>query len=82
VDWTCLDGYNKYDAWLGLNSIFTGSGTNWLYDSYQEVLSVAPSKPIMIGETASLEAGDGGAKKASWINDFANLDTSPIPALP
>jgi hypothetical protein len=30
---------------------------------------VAPNKPIMIGETASLEAGDGGAKKAAWLTD-------------
>jgi len=69
VDWTCLDGYNKYNTWLGSNTIFTGAGINWLYDSYHELLAVAPNKPIMIGETASLEAGDGGAKKAAWITD-------------
>jgi Glycosyl hydrolase family 26 len=69
VDWTCFDGYNKYDTWLGLNTIFTGSGINWLYDSYHKLLTLAPNKPIMIGETASLEAGDGGAKKAAWITD-------------
>jgi hypothetical protein len=69
VDWTCMDGYNKYDTWLGFNTIFTGSGINWLYDSYHELLTLAPNKPIMIGETASLEAGDGGAKKAAWITD-------------
>ena len=69
VDWTCLDGYNKYDSWLGLNTVFTGSGISWLYNSYQELLAVAPTKPIMIGEVASLEAGDGGAMKAAWIND-------------
>ncbi len=69
VDWTCLDGYNKYDAWLGFNTVFTGSGITWLYNSYQEILAVAPAKPIMIGETASVEAGDGGAKKARWITD-------------
>ena len=69
VDWTCFDGYNKYDTWLGFNTIFTGSGIDWLYDSYQEILNVAPSKPIMIGETGSLEAGDGGAQKAAWITD-------------
>ena len=69
VDWTCLDGYNKYQTWLGMRSVFTGSGINWLYDSYNEILSVAPNKPIMIGETGSLEAGDGGAKKAAWLTD-------------
>ncbi len=69
VDWTCLDGYNKYPVWLNFSTIFTGSGINWLYNSYAEILAVAPSKPIMLGETASLEAGDGGARKATWIRD-------------
>jgi len=69
VDWTCLDGYNKDRTWLGFYTLFTGSGINWLYNSYQEILAVAPTKPIMLGEVASLEAGDGGAKKAAWITD-------------
>jgi beta-mannanase len=69
VDWTCLDGYNKYDSWLSFNTVFAGSGINWLDNSYQEILTVAPTKPIMIGEIASLEASDGGAKKAGWIGD-------------
>jgi hypothetical protein len=69
VDWTCFDGYNKEDAWVDFNTVFTGAGINWLLNSYQEVLTVAPNKPIMIGETASIEAGDGGAKKAAWITD-------------
>jgi hypothetical protein len=33
------------------------------------VLNVAPSKPMMLAEFASIEAGDGGAKKAAWITD-------------
>jgi hypothetical protein len=69
VDWTGLDGYNKYSSWLAFNQVFAASGITWLYNSYQEVLSVAPSKPIMLAEFASLEAGDGGAKKAAWITD-------------
>ncbi len=69
VDWTCLDGYNKEKAWVSFNTVFTGSGINWLLDSYDEILAVAPTKPLMIGETASIEAGDGGAKKAAWITD-------------
>jgi len=76
VDWTCFDGYNKYGTWLGFNTVFTGSGINWLYDSYQQLLSVAPSKPIMIGETGSLEAGDGGAQKAAWITDGFSTELS------
>jgi beta-mannanase len=69
VDWTCLDGYNKESVWLPFHSVYTGSGVNWIYNSYQEILTVAPTKPLMVGETASLEAGDGGAKKAAWIAD-------------
>jgi hypothetical protein len=77
VDWTCLDGYNKDKTWLGFHTLFTGSGINWLFNSYQEILAVAPTKPIMLGEVASLEAGDGGAKKATWITD-ALLTQLPI----
>jgi hypothetical protein len=77
VDWTCLDGYNQYDTWLEFNTLFTGSGIDWLYNSYAEILAVAPTKPIMLGEFASLEAGDGGAKKAAWITD-ALTDQLPV----
>jgi hypothetical protein len=69
VDWTCMDGYNKDTTWLNFNQVFNGVGINWIYPTYNELLTVAPNKPIMIGETASLEAGDGGAKKAAWITD-------------
>jgi beta-mannanase len=57
VDWTCLDGFNQ-----------TGDQTfNWLYgSSYQKLLQVAPSKPIMIGETSSIEEG---TNKAAWTTD-------------
>jgi hypothetical protein len=69
VDWTCLDGYNKDATWISFNTVFSGSGIDWIKDSYSEILAVAPHKPLMIGEFASLEAGDGGAKKAAWIKD-------------
>lgn len=74
VDWTCLDGYNKYPTWLEFNQVFAADGINWLHDSYNEITTLAPSKPLMIGETASLEAGDGGTKKAAWIRSaFQNM---------
>lgn len=73
VDWTCLDGYNKDKTWLEFNQVFGADNINWLHDSYREITNLAPTKPLMIGETASLEAGDGGAKKAEWVN--AALDT-------
>lgn len=69
VDWTCLDGYNKESVWLNFNQVFNGGGLNWVFPSYDQVLAVAPGKPIMIAETASLEANDGGARKAAWITD-------------
>jgi hypothetical protein len=57
VDWTCLDGYN----WTGRQSF------SWIFGaSYRKLLDVAPSKPVMIGQTASVEGGDG---KAAWIRD-------------
>ena len=70
VDWTGLSAYNKYPTWSGLNPLLTGSGGfTWLKNSYSIMLTVAPTKPMMLAETASIEAGDGGAKKAAWIRD-------------
>jgi hypothetical protein len=40
-----------------------------LKNSYNQVISFAPNKPMMLAEFASVEAGDGGAKKAAWITD-------------
>lgn len=69
VDWTCLHGYNwGGGAWPSFTQVFRGS-PRLPYDSYQQVVDIAPSKPMMIGEWASTEAGDGGAKKAAWIRD-------------
>jgi beta-mannanase len=57
VDWTCLDGYNKGGtAWTSFENIFA--------PSYDQLLQVAPGKPVMIGETASSE---NGGSKATWI---------------
>ena len=57
VDWTCLDGYNH-------------SGTETFLQlfrsSYKRLLNLAPRKPMMVGETSSVEGGDG---KAAWITD-------------
>jgi Glycosyl hydrolase family 26 len=64
VDWTCLDGYNfgtnpaQPDSWKSFSTLYT--------PSYNELLSLAPTKPIMIGEMASTEYG---GSKASWITD-------------
>jgi hypothetical protein len=71
VDWTCLDGYNfsktKNNArWLSFADVFRGNAANGHRDSYQMVLNLAASKPLMIGETASAEVG---GSKADWIAD-------------
>ena len=59
VDWVALDGYN-YGAvhdvpWMSMAQVFGSS-----YDD----LTVLTSKPVMIAETASTEAG---GDKAAWI---------------
>jgi beta-mannanase len=66
VDWTGLDGYN----W-GMNP---SSSKRWmsfgqLYNSaYRRISeSIAPSKPMVIGEVASTERG---GSKASWIEEM------------
>jgi hypothetical protein len=65
VDWTCLDGYNwgtnpvKPDRWRSFDQLYSST--------YQRIVgSIAPSKPMMIGEMSSTEYG---GSKASWIED-------------
>jgi hypothetical protein len=69
VDWTCLDGYNfgtrkSGNQWSSFDQIYSST--------YEQIVNtIAPSKPLMIGEVASSE--DGGSK-AAWIaNMFAEL---------
>jgi hypothetical protein len=59
VDWTCLDGYNQGSSSWSFARIFG--------QSYNDLLKVAPTKPIMIAEIGSLEYGAG--VKAAWITD-------------
>jgi hypothetical protein len=62
VDWSGLDGYNWGPSKGGWTSF------SQLYDStYHEITdSVAPSKPLLIGEMGSTEKG---GSKASWISE-------------
>lgn len=70
VDWTGLDGYNNAPTnWQTFAQVFNGDSSNGFQQSYSQILSFVPTKPLMIGETASVETGDGGAKKADWITD-------------
>jgi hypothetical protein len=72
VDWTCLDGYNwgtNPAAPYGWNSF------NKLYSAayHQVTETIAPGKPMMLGELASSEYG---GSKAAWIREmFAALRT-------
>ena len=60
VDWTGLDGYNKGGSnWRSFSTIFDSS--------YNSLLQLAPSKPIMISQIASNETG---GSKAAWITDL------------
>jgi hypothetical protein len=57
VDWTCLDGYNGDNPWTGFSELYG--------PSYQLITgTIAPDKPMMLGEVASTEAG---GSKAAWI---------------
>jgi hypothetical protein len=70
VDWTCLDGYNKdAQVWQTFTEVFTGSSWNGSKNSYQEIVAVAPTKPIMLGEFGSNESTTDPNKKANWITD-------------
>jgi hypothetical protein len=57
VDWTCVDGYNNGHPWRSFHDIFA--------PVYGQITgSIAPSKPMILGELGSTEAG---GSKAQWI---------------
>lgn len=64
VDWTCMDGYNsgtnelQQDEWKSFSKVFS--------KTYGEITALAPTKPMMIGETASTKFG---GNKATWITN-------------
>jgi hypothetical protein len=67
VDWTCLDGYSwgnnpgaLVKGWMSFDQIYSSS--------YHQIAdSIAPDKPMIIGETA---ASEYGGDKAAWIKDM------------
>jgi mannan endo-1,4-beta-mannosidase len=68
VDWVGMDGFNWGQArgapWQSFRTI--------LEPTYQMLSTLAPSKPIMIGEVSSTEndpAAGAGQSKAAWIKD-------------
>ena len=84
VDWACLDGYNfgtdAGNQWQSFGQVFGGSAFGGYnpHNSYQEMLAVAPSKPIMLGEVASSEHG---GSKAAWIRDMLQTLPSVFPRM-
>jgi Glycosyl hydrolase family 26 len=64
VDWAGLDGYNWGGPWMSFNQLFQST-----YNTI--ATSVAPGKPIVIGETASTEKG---GSKAAWITDLLGTE--------
>ncbi len=62
VDWTCLDGYNwgsnRSSGWQTFDQVYNYS--------YNEIVKIAPAKPMMIGEFGSVEQG---GSKANWLTD-------------
>lgn len=66
VDWTCLDGYN-FGASAAGSSPWQTFATLFA-PSYREITrDIAPSKPMIIAEVASVERG---GSKALWIRDM------------
>lgn len=65
VDWTCVDGYNWSHSWSTFDDVFEAT--------YDAVQAIAPSKPLLIAETASTEKN---GSKAGWITDML---TSRLP---
>jgi endoglucanase len=70
LDWVGLDGYNRDPAhWRSFTTLFTP-----LYTEF------ANRKPIMIGETASVE-GLTAAEKATWITAARTAMKNRFPAV-
>ena len=74
VDWTCMDGYNNVT-----NPTISKSFTQLFKPTYDQIISIAPSKPMMIGETSTQNPS---GIKPNWIssalvselpNNFPNI---------
>jgi mannan endo-1,4-beta-mannosidase len=77
VDWTGLDGYNwgtnpaSPHQWVSFDELFR--------TTYNKVVNeIAPTKPLIIGETASTEYG---GSKAGWITDMLSKIPTEYPKI-
>jgi beta-mannanase len=70
VDWTCIDGYNwgtdpagHASGWQTFDQVF--------HSTYHNIVdTLAPTKPLIIGEVGSTEYG---GSKAAWITDMLTV---------
>lgn len=67
VDWVGVDGYNggtvlPWGGWLTFNQLFG--------PTLDQLTALAPGKPQMIGEVASVESTTSTPSKAGWITDM------------
>jgi Glycosyl hydrolase family 26 len=74
VDWTCLDGYNE--GGLTFRNVFEAS-----YSALTN--NIAPSKPVMIGETATYSEGSGGSHltQENWIREAVSALKTQFPKI-
>jgi hypothetical protein len=71
VDWTCLDGYNGAAPWASFSDLFAST--------YADITgAIAPSKPMIVGETGSTEAS---GSKAQWISTMLSELPSKFPKI-
>jgi hypothetical protein len=76
VDWVAMDGYN----WAGDSDVGWLTFSQLFQPTYNDLLGLAPSKPIMIGEMATSDNGGPSGypyDKANWIGDAL---TTQLPA--
>ncbi len=72
VDWTGLDGYNwgpSRGGWAGFDELYSST-----YHAIAD--SLAPDKPMLIGEVGSTEAG---GSKAAWIAEALSAIPTAYP---
>ncbi len=81
VNMVGLDGYNY--AWV--DNVDWESFADLFQNSYNDIVALAPGKPVDIAETASAEANSSetssGDSKATWIQQMSSYIPSNMPAV-
>jgi beta-mannanase len=76
VDWTCFDAYNWSPpaTWTAFSPLVTST--------YNAILQVAPTKPMMIGEfNSGLGTDPTGDQKGQWFIDAYHQIATNFPAI-